>query len=101
LRLSSTQSLLRNRRWRRSATSRRRGVYERREKLHGFEQIKPVPLPTEGLVGDAIPIPESRFRLAHFLLEDGFGGCLADEMGLGKDAVRFIFLTFAAKIGRK
>jgi non-specific serine/threonine protein kinase len=63
----------------------------RREKLRGFEQIEPRPLP-EGFVGELRPYQKFGYDWLHFLREYGFGGCLADDMGVGKTIQALAFL---------
>ncbi|MBC7808826.1 MAG: SNF2 helicase associated domain-containing protein, partial [Akkermansiaceae bacterium] len=101
LRLSSTQSLLLE-----QAMADEGGdfqadaaFYERREKLHGFETIHPVPLPNDGLIATLYPYQKAGFDWLHFLHEYGFGGCLADEMGLGKSLQALCLLLSLRKSG--
>jgi non-specific serine/threonine protein kinase len=63
----------------------------RREKLRGFEQIEPKPLPA-GFVGELRPYQKFGYDWLHFLREYGFGGCLADDMGVGKTIQALAFL---------
>lgn len=63
----------------------------RRERLRGFEQIAPQPLP-ERFCGTLRPYQQAAYDWMHFLYSYGFGGCLADDMGMGKTVVALAFL---------
>jgi superfamily II DNA or RNA helicase len=54
-----------------------------REKLLGFEGIRPID-PPSGFVGQLRGYQLEGLGWLHFMREFGFGGCLADDMGLGK-----------------
>ncbi len=56
---------------------------QRRDRLRGFTQIKPQPLP-QGFMGELRPYQKHGYDWLHFLHEYKFGGILADDMGLGK-----------------
>jgi non-specific serine/threonine protein kinase len=64
---------------------------ERRDRLRGFENIAPHPLPV-GFVGELRPYQKAGYDWLHFLREYGFGGCLADDMGIGKTVQTLAFL---------
>lgn len=63
----------------------------RREKLRGFEHVRPHALP-DSFVGDLRPYQKFGYDWLHFLREYGFGGCLADDMGTGKTIITLAFL---------
>ncbi|MDX9863595.1 MAG: SNF2-related protein [Anaerolineaceae bacterium] len=65
--------------------------YEKRERLKGFEDIQPQPVP-QGFTGELRPYQKSGLDWLHFLKEYGFGGILADDMGLGKTIQVLAFL---------
>ncbi len=56
---------------------------QRRDRLRGFTQINPQPLP-QGFIGELRPYQKHGYDWLHFLYEYKFGGILADDMGLGK-----------------
>ncbi len=72
---------------------------QRRERLRGFEQIQPQPLPS-GFTGELRPYQKAGLDWMHFLHEYGFGGCLADDMGLGKTVEVLAFLQSLREQGR-
>ncbi len=65
--------------------------YEKRERLKGFKDIKPQPVP-KGFTGELRAYQKSGLDWLHFLKEYGFGGILADDMGLGKTVQVLAFL---------
>jgi non-specific serine/threonine protein kinase len=65
--------------------------YEKRQRLKGFENIQPWPIP-DGFTGELRPYQKAGLDWLHFLKEYGFGGILADDMGLGKTVQVLAFL---------
>ncbi len=65
--------------------------FEKRERLKGFKDIKPQPIP-RGFTGELRPYQKAGLDWLHFLKEYGFGGILADDMGLGKTIQVLAFL---------
>lgn len=72
---------------------------ERRERLRGFENIAPQPIP-QGFQGDLRPYQKAGLDWLHFLHQYGFGGILADDMGLGKTIQVLAFLQSLREQGR-
>ena len=65
--------------------------FEKRERLKGFEDIKPQTVPA-GFTGELRPYQKAGLDWLHFLKDYGFGGILADDMGLGKTVQVLAFL---------
>ena len=65
--------------------------FEKRERLKGFKNINPQPLP-QGFTGELRPYQKAGLDWLHFLKDYGFGGILADDMGLGKTIQVLAFL---------
>ena len=65
--------------------------FEKRERLKGFKDIKPQPIP-QGFTGELRPYQKAGLDWLHFLKDYGFGGILADDMGLGKTVQVLTFL---------
>ena len=68
-----------------------RQLYEKKQKLRQFENIRQVQLP-ENISADLRDYQKSGFNWLNFLEDFGWGGILADDMGLGKtlQAITFI-----------
>lgn len=68
-----------------------RKLYEKKQKLRQFENIREVQLP-ENINANLRDYQKSGFNWLNFLEEFGWGGILADDMGLGKtlQAIAFI-----------
>jgi len=73
---------------------------ERREKLRGFQNIQPQPVP-QGFTGELRPYQKAGLDWLHFLHSYGFGGCLADDMGLGKTIEVLAFLQSLKEQGKR
>ncbi len=71
----------------------------RRERLRGFEQIDPQPVPA-GFTGELRSYQKAGLEWLHFLHDYGFGGCLADDMGLGKTIEVLAFLQSLREQGK-
>lgn len=71
-----------------------------REKIHNFQEIKPVDTP-KGLDATLRPYQLQGVSYMNFLREYHFGGILADEMGLGKTIQTLTFLQYMKEKGHK
>ncbi len=66
-------------------------LYEKKQRLKQFENIKEVELPTES-IANLRDYQKSGFNWLNFLDEVEWGGILADDMGLGKTLQAITFL---------
>lgn len=70
-----------------------RNLYEKKQRLRQFENIKEVILPTN-IKADLRDYQKAGFNWLNFLDEYGWGGILADDMGLGKTLQAITFLQY-------
>ncbi len=66
-------------------------IYEKKQKLKNFSEIKDVVLPVN-LLGEMRDYQKAGFNWLNFLQEFSWGGILADDMGLGKTIQVLAFL---------